>query len=96
MEEVVLILGIVLAAWATFAVARRSRQAGTLGPGLQVGVGVACGTMGALAALVPHADVLPDRFEPILGTGLLVVLVVLALAAVFRWSTARSTDRQVG
>ena len=89
MEELVLFLAMVLAAWATLGAARRSRVKGAPGTASQLGVGLACGTIGALAASIPHADVVPDGLEPVLGAALFVALIVSVVVVVVRRSLAR-------
>ncbi len=89
MEELVLFLAMVLAAWATLGAARRSRVKGAPGTASQIGVGLACGTIGALAASIPHADVVPDGLEPILTVALFAVLTATVAVTVIRRSMAR-------
>ena len=96
MEELVLFLAMVLAAWATLGAARRSRVKGAPGTASQLGVGLACGTIGALAASIPHADVVPDGLEPVLGFALFAVLIVAAVVLFVRRSLARQRHLRNG
>ncbi len=78
-ETVVLGAFAVALALAALHLARQARRCGSPGIGRQLVFGLCCGLLGAVAAAVPYADVVPDRLEPTL-------LGVVAVAAVV-WST---------
>lgn len=84
MEEVVLAVAVAVAATATVMAARASRRHGAPGAATQLGVGLLCGAACAIAAAVPYADVVPDRWEPGLLVAMLTGSAAVGLAAFVR------------
>lgn len=84
MEELVLFVTLVLAVVVTVWAARASQRRGAPGGMAQLGVGLLCGTCGAIIAAVPYADVVPDPWETPLLVGFSAVLTAIVLVALVR------------
>ncbi|CAN5706899.1 hypothetical protein BH10ACT1_BH10ACT1_36210 [soil metagenome] len=90
MEELVLSATLILAVVLTVKAARASQRRGAPGGVAQLGVGLLCGTCGAIVAAVPYADVVPDAWEVPLLVAFTLALVGIVVVAVARWIRARN------
>ena len=91
-ETVVLAFMAVLIGLAVVRLVTITKHQGAPGLLSQVAFGLCCGTLGAVAAAAPYADVIPDRFEVPLLIGAPLALIV-ALAAQWWARSARRRER---
>lgn len=87
-EAAVLFMALVLIVSGATGTALRAHREGAPGRLAQLFLGLACGAVGAIVAVTPYADVVPDRFEVALLIGLGCLLVLLLGVAVLRRVTA--------
>ena len=79
-EAIVLALLLVAVVVSAVRLAQRSQRLGAPSGAQQAVVGLVCGAFGAMAAVTPYVDVVPDRAEvPILASVPVVILVGWAL-----------------
>ena len=90
-EAVVASCGVVTILGCAWLLLQRSggREYGLTG---QVGVAAVCGMVGALAATVPYADAVPDRFERLLE--LVFATAAALVVAVLAWRTGLELRRR--
>ena len=75
-----------------FTLTARARRHGAPSWVAQIIVGLVIGAVGAVAAVAPYADLVPDRIEGPLGVLTVVVIVAMLIAAVRQSGPARSAS----
>lgn len=81
-QTLVLLSGVVLSAYVIRRVQREAREAGGVATSSQVAIGVMCGGIGAMLAMIPNGDAVPDHLEVPLVVTIGVGAAALALRSV--------------